>query len=639
MSHCIRLTLGIFCGEIFMHNRTHFHESVYRFFMHWTTFGTNVRLIPINFNKPWWMVIWKQKYSLIANLSCDTVDNVFKTLLPMLIGSAIAAGNYTSFAYLIIGWMLSFAIAALGFVAGSKLQAQTIYSIAYAAHRKLLRVDPIFHTSRRTGKILGKIDQAAYSYQEFLDIALFELFPMLASVVTVTIALSRIDLYLGLTGLIMLLGVGALSVICTLFVLTVFEKPQIRAYDELRAMSTENLNQINLVRSSFASDEVDKILQEKNLKVVATERTAWVAFVLGRLFIKLVYGATLFILGLKLVACIKAGTLSPLIGATLIMTYIRGSYDMVSMGRMIFYFVKSLNRIKELFVFMRAFGEQSYPVLETDDSQHINTHEERAKNTHIDIVLKDISFGYEPGQLIFNNNNLSLSVPYAQENKLFGVIGKSGAGKTTIASILGGQIKPTQGKVLVNGIDIYGIDDQTRRQLIALQGQVASSIRGTLQQNILFGLPALNNIYRDEELIAVLTSVGLWDLFKDKKGLETNVSEGGMSLSGGQRQRLNFAGLYLRAKYFKPALIIIDEPTSSLDESSEQSITQMINELAQQAVTIVVAHRIKTLHDAVGILDFSTIHPQQTLTFLSPEVCMRESTYYQNLVNGQAELE
>lgn len=619
-----------------MRDRGTFHDSVYRFFMRLTNFGSKARLIPIDFRKPWWRVIWRQKFALTANLACDTVDNIFKTLLPMLIGSAIASGNYTTFAWIVIGWISSFVIEALGFVAGSRLQSQTIHSVTYAAHQKLLRIDPIFHTSRRTGKILSKIEQAAHAYEDFLDIALFELFPMGASLITVTVVLAQVDLYLGLTGLIMLLGVGTLSIVCTMFVLSVFEKPQIRAYDELKAQSTENLTQINLVRSSFASDEVDRVLQEKNLKVVANEGTAWVAFVFGRLLIKVTYGATLLVLGLKLVAAIKAQTLSPLLAATLVITYIRGSYEMIRVGRMVFYFFKSLNRIRELFTFMQNFGEQSYPVLETDRSLPMETDLER-KN--IDIAVEGVTFGYEPKQEVLNNNSCTLSIPYAQRNKLFGIIGQSGAGKTTFVSILGGQIKPQQGIVLVNGVDVYAIDDQTRRQLIALQGQVASSIRGTLKQNLLFGLPNLNNIYRDEELITVLKSVGLWDLFKDKKGLETNVSEGGMSLSGGQRQRLNFAGLYLRAKYFKPALILIDEPTSSLDEISEQSITRMIHELAEQAVTIVIAHRIKTLHAAIGILDFSELKPGEALTFLPPQEVAQKSSYYQKLLSGKAVLE
>jgi ABC-type bacteriocin/lantibiotic exporter with double-glycine peptidase domain len=110
-------------------------------------------------------------------------------------------------------------------------------------------------------------------------------------------------------------------------------------------------------------------------------------------------------------------------------------------------------------------------------------------------------------------------------------------------------------------------------------------------------------------------------------------------LSGGQRQRLNFAGLYLRAKHYKPSLILIDEPTSSLDEISEQAITQMIDELSQSSITFVVAHRLKTLDQAVGILDTSLISSYPELKFHIKDELMTVSQYYRDLKAGKAQLE
>jgi ABC-type multidrug transport system fused ATPase/permease subunit len=255
------------------------------------------------------------------------------------------------------------------------------------------------------------------------------------------------------------------------------------------------------------------------------------------------------------------------------------------------------------------------------------------------IQLNNLTFNYNDKTSVFNEHSLNLTVLDSQAHKLYGIIGPSGTGKTTLVSILGGQLNP-QGEVLINGVNIYQVDDLTRRSLIAFQMQTATSLRGELKYNLIFGLPETEKpIYSDEELIQVLAQVGLWNLFEDKDGLKTLIGEGGLNLSGGQRQRLNFSSLYLRAKYFKPALILIDEPTSSLDEISERAITEMIDDLAARAATLVVAHRLKTLDSAVGILDISLSPNTQVLEFLSKVELLEKSKYFKDLTTGKAQLE
>lgn len=206
----------------------------------------------------------------------------------------------------------------------------------------------------------------------------------------------------------------------------------------------------------------------------------------------------------------------------------------------------------------------------------------------MNISLNNISFKYPEGAHVFENNTIELTTSSSHDHNMYGIIGPSGTGKTTLVSILGGQLKPDTGTVSINGTDIYSITDKDRRRLIAIQMQTSTALRGNVRYNLTFGLP-VNNIQHEElfgdleggekfctindrELIDVLEKVGLWHLFKEKKGLDTLIGENGLTLSGGQKQRLNFANLYLRAKHYKPTVILIDEPTSSLDEISEKAI-------------------------------------------------------------------
>ena len=217
-----------------------------------------------------------------------------------------------------------------------------------------------------------------------------------------------------------------------------------------------------------------------------------------------------------------------------------------------------------------------------------------------------------------------------KKNKVYGIIGPSGKGKTTLISILGAQIKPDSGSILVNNIPIYNVSDTLRQRVIAMQMQSATSLRGKLRRGLLFGMQEggdLTKIYSDKQLVEVLENVGLWDIFEEKDGLDTLIGEGGLNLSGGQRQRLNFASLYLRAKFYQPSLILIEEPTSSLDEISEKAITKMIMELGQIGITLVVAHRLKTLQEAAGILDFSELENETNLNFYTHSELAKKSKY------------
>jgi len=267
-------------------------------------------------------------------------------------------------------------------------------------------------------------------------------------------------------------------------------------------------------------------------------------------------------------------------------------------------------------------------------------------NTNHSIRALNLHFDYNARTSVFENHSMELQVDGNQDNKLYGIIGPSGAGKTTLVSILGGQLKPTNGQIFIDETDIYAVNDLRRRELICLQMQTSTSLRGKLKYNLIFGLPDTwsenenqKPIYDDNYLIEVLKNVGLWKLFESKDGLETLIGEGGLNLSGGQRQRLNFAGLYLRAKYFKPTLVLIDEPTSSLDEISELAITKMINELSQLAVTLVVAHRLKTLDQAVAIFDASLVETSKEMKFMTRKELLLKSQYYQDLMAGKALLD
>jgi len=591
-------------------------------------------LSDFDFKKPWWSIFLKRKALLVLILSGRIIASVVITLLPILIGRAIASQKMSSFTLLFFVWVCAEAWRYFTVYNCSKYIASIISGLRYSAYKFFLTVDPIFHAKRSTGELFGKIERCAFAYEELIDSAIYDILPIFVGMITVVISFFMINIYLGLVAFIFLIILCLFNASMVLFNGLAFEKRVIKADDAVKSASMESLLQIQLVRSYFSTNEVNSEIKSKSSFFMSMDGAYFIAFHTAMFFSRFLYALSVCTLGIYILRLINQDYISIITGTTFLVTYVHGTYHIIKIGKRVQKFVRSVTRIKDLFSFIRRFGKQTFPVLKEDP------HEAYEVPT-IDVISVDaqkIYFSYEQAD-IFDNHTMKITVPFKQENKLYGIIGPSGVGKTTLISILGGQLRPDKGTVMINEIPIYHVDDSLRRKIIAMQGQTAGSLSGTLKDNVLLGMPKKRSLFKDDYLIDVLQKVGIWDLFKEKEGLLATVGEGGLNLSVGQRQRLNFASLYIRTKYFKPLLIMIDEPTSSLDEVSEQAITDMIEEIAEDALVFVIAHRLNTLDEAVGILDCSLIEKEKDLTFYSRDELLKKSLYYQKLIRGEVTIE
>lgn len=200
------------------------------------------------------------------------------------------------------------------------------------------------------------------------------------------------------------------------------------------------------------------------------------------------------------------------------------------------------------------------------------------------IEIEGITFYYENNRKIINNISFCID-----KGKFVGIIGESGAGKTTFVDILLGLLIPQQGLITVDGINIF---DNIRgwQSNIAYVPQSIYLMDATIRENIAFGV---DNDNIDNELIdKVLKMAELYDfVYKLPEGVNTNIGERGIKLSGGQRQRIGIA----RALYNKPEVLILDEATAALDSKTEKNITDTILKLKGQVTIIAIAHRLSTL--------------------------------------------
>ncbi len=192
-----------------------------------------------------------------------------------------------------------------------------------------------------------------------------------------------------------------------------------------------------------------------------------------------------------------------------------------------------------------------------------------------------------PTETVLDSLTLTLSGP-----ALIALTGPSGGGKTTLLKILLGLLPPTSGRVLLAGTDLslYGSDERQHR--VAYVPQDSTLFRASLRDNLTLGGP-----FSDDEVWAVLRVVGLAGALQGR-GLDTVLAEGGAGLSGGQRQRLSVARALLR----DPDVLLLDEPSSSLDADSERVLVQVLRVQAEQRLVIVVAHRPALVAAATRVL-------------------------------------
>lgn len=591
----------------------------------------NYKILPVNFNKPWWYLIFQQKLLFLTILLIVTLTQIFWSLLPFIGAKLFETKNYyiciaTFIAWLVTDLVLSYFRVNLN----TKFQLQCIHSIYQNAHSYLLTVDPQYHTHRSSGTIIAKIERAARGYEDFADHISFELVPLMVGLLTIMITLAYYSLLLSFIMSCFIITILLIGYYTARYKCSLWESKFIKTDDTFKSFALENLTQIQLIRSTFASNYRNNKLINNIKDNMYTESYTWLSYSYLFVSLSLIYNFSLFILSISLLWQIKTNYISVATALGLFLVYTHISKEIVRFGKLLRKTMHSKAAIKDLFEFMPYFGKQSFPVLGQATIKINNTDD-------INIQANNIYFDYGKA-VLFNDHTFQLECPYNKESKLYGIIGKSGSGKTSLLSILGGQLKPSKGVILINNIDIYNVNDNVRNQLIALQGQVASNIRGTVKSNLLLGLPENHN-YTDQNLLEILEEVGLLNILNQHNGLHTMLGESGLNISGGQRQRLNFASLYLRATYYKPLLVLIDEPTSSLDEISEYAITNMIQQLAKNSVTLVVAHRLKTIEKAVGIIDLSLLQTDKTLQVYTPHELKEKSGYYKELIEGRIQLD
>jgi ATP-binding cassette, subfamily B, bacterial PglK len=203
------------------------------------------------------------------------------------------------------------------------------------------------------------------------------------------------------------------------------------------------------------------------------------------------------------------------------------------------------------------------------------------------LELKNIVYRY-PATKSVSLNGISMTI---KRGEAVGLIGASGAGKTTLVDVILGLLKPESGDILVDGQSIYG-ELENWRPLVGYIPQSIFLLDDTIERNIAFGVS--DNSIDSERLWYAIKAAQLDKMIQDlPEGIKTSIGERGVRLSGGQRQRIGIA----RALYHQREILVLDEATSALDNETEQLITESIKSLSGSKTLIIIAHRLTTIED------------------------------------------
>ena len=234
-----------------------------------------------------------------------------------------------------------------------------------------------------------------------------------------------------------------------------------------------------------------------------------------------------------------------------------------------------------------------------------------------DISIRNMSFGYDRNRPVLKN--LDLEIP---GGKMYGIVGRSGAGKTTLVNLISRMYDVREGSILIDGVNVKDLSFDELRRNVAMVSQDTYIFTGTVAQNIAYAKEGAGMV----EIMQAAKLAGAHEfIMRMPDGYDTMIGSTGRSLSGGERQRISIA----RAILADPKILILDEATASVDTETERIIQKSLGYLVQGRTTLSIAHRLSTLRDAdyLVVIDNGEITERGT----HKELEEQKGTYYKLL--------
>ena len=547
---------------------------------------------------------------LMGKLLGSTVDKVSNTqdMVGMINFNNI---NQVAFAlFLLFGFQALFSYFRV--VLFTNVTENTLRDIRYDAFNRLIYMPMDFFNQHKVGELTSRVSSDITQIQETLRTTIAEFFRQIVIVVGGVIFLAFLSWKLSL---IMLATVPVMAIVAVFFGRFI-RKLSKRAQDEAASSNViieENLTGISNVKSF--TNEALALLKYKNsideIKKLNIKAGLWrgvfVSFIVFCLF-----GAIVFIIWRGLL--MTQGP-NPDLSTQNFYSFI---FYTIMMGA-------SIGSLPELWATLqKAVGSTEYlmNIIDTQNEKELLTGKKKP-NISGNITFNKLQFAYPQRPDVEVLKSISL---HANANETIALVGHSGAGKSTITSLLLRYFDPQSGEIQFDGVVGTDIDIEHLRSQIALVPQEVILFAGTIEENIAFGKTDATP-HEIKEAARQANALEFINSFPE--GMQTQVGDRGIQLSGGQKQRIAIA----RALLKNPTILILDEATSALDSESERLVQEALETLMNGRTSIVIAHRLSTIRkaDKIYVLDKGVIAEEGT----HQSLIEKENGIYANLVEIQ----
>ena len=454
-----------------------------------------------------------------------------------------------------------------------KLGSSITMSLRKKLYSKIQILSLSFINNRRPGELMNRVSRDTGEIRRFMEEVFGAMFSTLLTMIVSLIMMFTISWQMTLLSIAFIVVVIILTRLFWHRIHTIFHRQWLK-YDDLHSSLQDIISGMRIVKSFGQEERESKKFTQKTVEFAAIQKrneTFWAVF----------FPILNFFMGLGTYLAIYYGGIDVLNGRLTagqlleFLTY--GGYLfgplswMTGLPRSIMQMITSMNRIYDIL--------DEEPMLKNKDD---------CKSFDIkgNFKVENISFGYQSYEPVIENVSFEV-----KEGEMIGLVGASGAGKSTMINLLMRLYDVDQGRILLDGCDLRDMNTESLHEQLGVVLQETFLFSGSILANIMFAKQDATF----EEVIRAAKAANAHDFIcKTPEGYNTYVGEHGYHLSGGERQRISIA----RAILNNPRLLILDEATSSLDTESEFLIQQALDRLIEGRTTFAIAHRLSTLRNA-----------------------------------------
>ena len=469
----------------------------------------------------------------------------------------------------------NFYIAYYGHIMGAKIESNMRRDI-FGHYQKLSFT---FFDDQKVGHLLSRVTSDLFDISELLHHGPEDLVISIIKIAGSFVILLMLDVKLALVAFGFIPVMMVFAIYYNRKMKSAFKQNREKIAD-INSQIEDSLSGIRVVKSFANEKEEMKKFKVGNDKFVETKRTSYKY--MG------IYHSGLGAMTTFITVCVVVAGVNMMLSDAIAMT------DLLTF---LLYITNFTDPVKKLVSFTEQF-QNGYSGFEhfleiLAISPDIADKEDAKELTNLkgDISFENVSFHYkENNETVLNQINLDVKA-----GEYIALVGPSGAGKTTLCSLIPRFYEVTEGAVKIDGIDIRDVKLESLRGHIGIVQQDVYLFAGTILDNIRYGKPDAT----DEEVIQAAKYANAHEFIMNfPDGYHTDIGQRGVKLSGGQKQRLSIARVFLK----NPAILIFDEATSALDNESEKVVQESMEALSKNRTTFVIAHRLTTIRNAQTIL-------------------------------------